>query len=399
MSLPAFGPFILAVVVLTATPPAAAQQPGPGPSAEDVDDSLTRAIELHKAGDLMGAIQNYQVALDLAPDRADIRSNLAAALVALGRYDEGIAEYTRALTVRDDSQIRLNLGLALYKSRRRADAIAEFRRVLDVDPGNKQASLLLADCLLQDDQYQAVIDLLGPRDADFRDDLAFAYLLGTAYLNVNDVSRGQVLIDRIFQPGESAEGRLLMGMAYISKQDYPNAVKELARAAELKPELPSVQLLYGRALLGVSERDKAMRAFRAAVAQDPDDFDANLQLGNMYRLDQKLDQAMTYLKRASALRPNDLSLRHLMAATHLGLGEPEQALALLEPVVREAPDFIDGHVLLATTYYRLKRKDDAERERAIVTRLTAEAQSKQPGAQPPGSVAPIPTGGSPSPQD
>ena len=147
----------------------------------------------------MGAIQNYEVALDLAPERADIRSNLAAALVALGRFGEAIAEYTRALAVRDDSQIRLNLGLALYKSHRRADAIAEFRRVLNVDAGNKQASLLLADCLLQDDKYQEVIDLLGPRDADFHDDLAFAYLLGTAYLNVNDVARGQVLIDRIFQ--------------------------------------------------------------------------------------------------------------------------------------------------------------------------------------------------------
>ena len=168
---------------------------------------------------------------------------------------------------------------------------------------------------------------------------------------------------------------------------------------ELNPELPSLQLLYGRALLGVSERDRAMRAFRVAVVQDPDDFDANLQLGNMYRLDQKFDQAMTYLKRAAAIRPTDLSLRHLMAATHLGLGEPEKALALLEPVVKEAPDFIDGHVLLATMYYRLKRKDDAERERAIVTRLTAENQARQPGAQSPATVTTPPAGGGSSPQD
>src|SRR5262245_28098022 len=151
MSLPAFGSCILAFVVLSGSAPARAQQ-APVQSADEVDDSLTRALELHKAGDLMGAIQNYQVALDLAPERADIRSNLAAAFVALGRYDEGIAEYRRALGVRDDIQIRLNLGLALYKSRRRPDAIAEFRRVLAADPSNKQATLLLADCLLQEDQ-------------------------------------------------------------------------------------------------------------------------------------------------------------------------------------------------------------------------------------------------------
>jgi hypothetical protein len=83
----------------------------------------------------------------------------------------------------------------------------------------------------------------------------------------------------------------------------------------------------------------------------------------------------------------------------LGLGEAEKARELLEPVVQEAPNFIDGHVLLATTYYRLKRKEDAERERAIVARLTAETQAKQPGAQSPGSVAPLQTGGGASPRD
>jgi tetratricopeptide (TPR) repeat protein len=252
--------------------------------------------------------------------------------------------------------------------------------VLDANPGNQQAALLLADCLLQEERNQDVIDLLAPRESAFGDDLAFAYLLGTAYLNVNDISRGQVLIDRIFKKGESAEGRLLMGMAHLRNQDYQNAVGELARAVEINPELPTVQLHYGRALLGVSERDKAIRALRLAVEQQPDSFDANLQLGSLYRQDQKYDQALLYLKRAASVRPRDLTLRHIMAGTYLGLNEPEQARVLLEALVKEAPTFIDAHVLLATTYYRLKRKEDGDRERAVVARLTAEEQAKQPGA-------------------
>jgi tetratricopeptide (TPR) repeat protein len=347
----------------------------------------------------MGAIQNYEIALQTAPDRADIRSNLGAAYVGLGRFNEAVDQYKRALAVRDDPAIRLNLALALYKGARRDDAIPELQRVLQLDAANKQATLLLGDCLLQAGRNQEVIDLLSPRDDAFKEDLAYAYILGTAFLNMNDVARGQVLIDRIFKKGESAEGRLLMGMAHLSKQDYPNALKELERAVQLNPDLPLVQLLYGRALLGSSEREKALRAFRRAVEQDPDDFDANLQLGNMYRLDQKFDQAMTYLIRAAAVRPTDLTLRHVMAATYLGLGNAEKARELLEPVVQEAPDFVDGHVLLATTYYRLKRKEDAERERAIVARLTAAAQAKQPGAQPPDTVAPPQAGDGSSPQN
>jgi Tfp pilus assembly protein PilF len=63
------------------------------------------------------------------------------------------------------------------------------------------------------------------------------------------------------------------------------------------------------------------------------------------------------------------------------MGAIEQAAALLEQIVTEAPDAIDAHVQLATAYNRLKRKDDADRERAIVDRLNREIQEKQSAVQ------------------
>ncbi len=358
-----------------------AQDAAPSPDTQAADELLARAMVLHKAGDLLGAIQNYQIALETAPNRADILSNLGAAYVGLGRFAEAIVEYKKALAIQDDASIRLNLGLALYKAGGLDEAILEFRHVLTSDAQNTQAALLLADCLLQTGADQEVVDLLSPREAAFGDDLAYAYLLGTAYLRTGDTQRGERLVDRIFRKGESAEGHLLMGMAHLNKRDYQNATKELARAVELNDALPNVQLLYGRALLGSGDREKALRVFKTAVAQQPDSFDANLQLGTLYRLDQKYDEAMLYLKRAAAVRPTDVALRHGTAATYLALGDAEKARELLEGVVKDAPSYVDGHVLLAQTYYRLKRKEDGDRERAIIDRLNAENQAKQPGAQ------------------
>jgi tetratricopeptide (TPR) repeat protein len=379
------GRFIIRLAVvaalLAATAASTSAQQAPSADEQQVDDLLSRALVAHKAGDLMGAVQNYQVALDIAPDRADIRSNLGAALVGLGRYTEGIEQYRKALAGRDDPAIRLNLALALYKGGRTEEAVPELQSVLRGDPAHKQAALLLADCLLQGNKDREVIDLLTPREREFPDDLAYGYLLGTALLRQNETEKGQVLIDRIFKNGESAEGHLLMGMAHLNRKDYQSAVPEFARAVELNPALPSLQSMYGRALLGTGEREKAMRAYKAALEQQPDSFDANLQLGTLYRLDQKFDLAMTYLRRAEAIRPDDLALRHAMAATFLSLGEADKARELLEGVVKEAPAFVDGHVLLATTYYRLKRKEDGDRERALIEKLNAENQAKQPGAK------------------
>ena len=53
----------------------------------------------------------------------------------------------------------------------------------------------------------------------------------------------------------------------------------------------------------------------------------------------------------------------------------------LESILKEAPQFTEAHVTLATVYYRLKRKDDGDRERARVRKLTADAQARQPASQ------------------
>jgi hypothetical protein len=45
---------------------------------------------------------------------------------------------------------------------------------------------------------------------------------------------------------------------------------------------------------------------------------------------------------------------------------------------------LEAHVQLAPAYNRLKRPEDAQREREIAERRPAAAQAKQPGAKVPG---------------
>jgi hypothetical protein len=59
----------------------------------------------------------------------------------------------------------------------------------------------------------------------------------------------------------------------------------------------------------------------------------------------------------------------------------------MEQLVKESPEFTEAHVTLATIYYRLKRKGDGDRERAIVQRLITEKQAKEPGPQGPSGEA------------
>jgi tetratricopeptide (TPR) repeat protein len=209
--------------------------------------------------------------------------------------------------------------------------------------------------------------------------LAYAYLLGTALLHTGNASEGQKYVDRIFGAGESAEAHLLMGIAHLGQQDYPAAKTELERAVKLNPNLPTLHSLYGRSLLALGERDAAERAFREELANNVNDFEANLQLGSLRKADQKFAEASTYLERAATIRPNDLTARQLLGSLRLQTGKTEEAAAMFEAIVKEAPDLVEAHVQLATAYTRLKRTEDAQRERAIIDRLNAEIQAKQRG--------------------
>jgi tetratricopeptide (TPR) repeat protein len=345
---------------------------------ERSDEAFAKGVALHQGGDIIGAIDSYEQALKLTPWRLDARSNLGAALVRLGRFEEAIEHYRKALET-DPGQvgIRFNLGLALYKTGSIEKAAAEFQEVLDRDPKQRPALLLLADCQLQMGNDARVVELLSPFEAELGDDRLYAFLLGNALLRQNDLQRGQTMIDRLFRGGESAEGHVLLALQHMRRVDSREAVPELRRAAELNPDLPTVHSLLGVALMNAGERPAAMEAFRRELKSNPNDFQANLRLGLLLRDENKLDEASDYLARAARLRPKDPDVMYGLARIQMGRDDWAAAQKTLEELTTSAPAFEGGHVLLATVYYRMGRREDGDRERAIVEKLKTERRERE----------------------
>lgn len=367
-------PLAALLLVALASLPARAQQ---GAEA-DFERLFARALELHQAGDVLGAIDTYKAALTVSPGRPDALSNLGAAYVRLGQYDDGIAQYEAALKADPDGvPIRLNLALAYYKSGRPNEAIPHLRRVVASAPEARNAYLVLADSYLQTGRHEEAVSLLKPREQMFGQDLGFAYVLGTALLHLERQEEGQAYVDRIFSAGESAESYLLMGIAYLNRQDFRSAVTEFERAVKLNPKLPTANSMFGRALLVLGAEQQAEQAFRRELETNVNDFQANLQLGHLRARTQRFAEAAAYLERALAIRPTDAAARKVLADLRLQTGKTAEAVALYEGLVSEMPEFVEAHVQLAIAYNRLKRPEDAQRHRAIVERLNAAAQETQ----------------------
>jgi Tfp pilus assembly protein PilF len=226
------------------------------------ESSFARAVELQQSGDLEAAIRAYREFLQVDPQSVEALSNLGAVYARLGRHSEAVEQYRRALELDSHNiPIRFNLALAYYKSAQFPDAASELNQVVSAQPENQNAMLLLADCYLRMGENEKVIELLSPLQASRGSDQAFLYLLGTALIRERQ-PEGQVLVDKILRNGESAEAHLMLGTAELMANDDAGALKELARAIELNPSLPSAHAFYGRALLDTGNRSQAMEAFR-----------------------------------------------------------------------------------------------------------------------------------------
>lgn len=351
-------------------------------SPANVEQQFEHATQLHQSGDLQGAVRAYLAILATNPARVDVRSNLGAAYAGLGQYEEAIDQYKRALVIDPANHaVRFNLAMSYYKAAWFTEAATELEKFIAAVPNTPQtlnARVVLADCQVRVGNYKKVIEELSPLADSDPANRAIAYLLGSALIGDGQLDKGQAIIDRVFRDDDSAEAHLLMGSILLVADDAQGALKEVERALELNAKLPSIHAWHGRILMRLGDTEKAKDAFKIELASNANDFDANLYLGILLRQDKLADEAIGYLKRAVQLRPREQYSRYHLAAVYAMAGKPTEALPFLEGVVKEYPDFVEARVLLASVYYRLDRKADADREKALIQKANADQQAKQP---------------------
>jgi len=344
-------------------------------NAQSIPELLHRAVAAQQSGDLTTAIRLYQEVLKQKPELGEIHSNIGAALVQLGRVPEAIEEYKLALKSKPgNAAVTLNLALAHYKLDDYDAVIGLLLPIEPQSPDNLQMALLLAACLMQRNENAKVIGLLTPLEDKFPADRALAFLLGTALLNDDQVNRAQLVLDRILRDGESAETQLLLGAIKLRAREFNPAIENLKRAVELNPDLPEVHSYYGRALRAAGDTPAATEQFRAELAHHPNDFVSNLEISVLLKQEGRLAEARQRLDAALRVRPEDPGAFYQLASIDVMEGRNQQALAALERIVKAAPNFTEAQVSLATVYYRLNRREDGDRVRAIVRKLQEQEQ-------------------------
>jgi type IV pilus biogenesis/stability protein PilW len=194
---------------------------------------------------------------------------------------------------------------------------------------------------------------------------------------------------------KEADARMRMGVTYIEQRNIPMAMRELAKASELDPGNPDVEMALGLAYQARGDQSKAEEHLRRAIDKKPDYADARNNLGIVLAERKAWDEAIREFEAAAAnvmyttperayfnlgeayrakgdparaegayrraLQAND---RYAPAYTALsgvlgGQGKWNDAASILTRCVEILPDYTPGWMELGRAYLRLSRPADA----------------------------------------
>jgi Flp pilus assembly protein TadD len=155
---------------------------------------------------------------------------------------------------------------------------------------------------------------------------------------------------------------LTLGSFVIGPKIAQTKLAGAPAASEAAPAEAPPATASGSPMAGVMQQ---LSALKAAVAKNPNDADALVQLGDMYMQAAKFPQAAEYLERALAVR-EDAAVRMDLGICYKQTNQPEKALAEFQRSAAMAPEQWQPLFNEAIVLVDLRRMDEA---RVIAAKL------------------------------
>ena len=208
---------------------------------------------------------------------------------------------------------------------------------------------------------------------------------GTAVLGctLSGAMAQQTALPAATQPLPGVADLVNRGFDLLARHDAAGAEAAFRQAIDLQPELEMAHRGLGLALRARNQDEAALRELQVATRLDPSDADAHYALAaTAWALSQQSSAlprtkgaavqdyralAADEYRKVAALRPQDASVRQILAALDLEEGRKEEALAEAQEAVHVAPDNPAAHVALGRVYFAEaeEEKAAAEYEKAL----------------------------------
>jgi tetratricopeptide (TPR) repeat protein len=266
----------LAAVVLRDSPPRTAEAEGLLRHAISVDSMYLPAWRnlatiLAEQGRLPEAEALLKRLVAIDSTYVDALERLGSVLVAMGRADRALPYLERAAAGPPSAENFVSLGTAYASLGRSDDAVSAFRRALQIDTTRTDAMVFLGNVLME--QGRAA-DAIAPLEAAVHRQPEVAYgaaVLALAYAQLNrEADAIAAANSAVARANDDPSVLLLVGRALLQVNRAADAERFFAETVRLAPSDPEAITRYGMAELQLGKRAEAEQLFRRALAVRPD---------------------------------------------------------------------------------------------------------------------------------
>jgi len=351
---------------------------------------LQRALELVNRGDLVAAESEAELAANDPATRAVAWATLGTIRLQQKRYDEGAELLRKALSL--DSHLvgaRISLGGVYLLEGKKDQAREQFRQALRYDPTNYNARANLADLESEAGNYKASLETAKPIVAQLRQSPEGLMLVAKDYAGLQRKDSVRELVsDWKNLPPVATDSSIEFASLLVKTGLIHEAIDILEQAKRANPSSYRLNLTMGDCYLSANDLGKASASYEAALSLkdgcvpclqglaqiadrqgntekalaylirarhiEPENPDVLFEFGKVCLERDLVEDALTALKKAAALRPDQESYVYVLASAHVGNKQYAQARSLLAGLVYKHPDdAVLNYALGAVLYLEL----------------------------------------------
>lgn len=269
------------------------------------------AHRAHLAGRKGEAAQGYRAALGLDPDHPEALHYLGMLLFEAGQLAQAQAMVARSLQLNGrDADFWANSALVEQAAGRPDAAVDAYRRSLDLTPNDAERRMLLGSLLLQQGQAEAArAELERATWLDPKLGQAW-FLLGNARMHVHPVDFDQAIADfrrSLTLMPDNVEPRVSLSTALAYTQRLEEAREVLEEATRVDPDHPKIWANLGSYWIDLNDAGRAVECLERALVLQPEQADAEMELGAALKMRGDFDAARRHFERAAAIDPGNLS--------------------------------------------------------------------------------------------
>jgi tetratricopeptide (TPR) repeat protein len=337
----------------------------------DAIENMIQAADIYSSeGKTEKAIETYQKALEIAPQRVNLKTKIIELYLKTGLYGEAVKQYLEiandylskgdlekakgyflnAVEI-DKQNIPALLGLSEIAERNNDldEAIVYMKNALNIAPEDNNVSLRYSDLLIKKGKIKEAKDMLGKMLKLYPFNIEAKRLLGNIYLDEDKREKAW-------------EELMPVVDEYILKKRWVDASKILERFKEM--ETVDVKKRLARLYKDTGERDKAIEIFkelarsyeeegkdeeaiqfyREIIEMNPDDETARERLREAGAVEEVVEVIKEEgaeeepVEEVETLSPDEFETRKAEAEFYAQYGFKEQAINLYEALLKFVPD-------------------------------------------------------------